>query len=510
VKLKKLFTSIAVLGGSFIIPSVSFAGAAISEIMYDLPGADTGREWVEVQNTSSEEVSFLKWKLFEANTNHSLTLFQGNATTSTNGFAIIADDPTKFLADNPQYSGTLFDSSFSLSNTGETLELKADDLSMHQTTYASSSGGAGDGNSLHKSNNIFVVGIPSPGSATIQTPISPASSASSSPETEETSPPPATSSETSGSANYGATTGVYKPQIYVSAFVSQRGVAGAPILFDAAAVGVKKEPITNARYVWSFGDGGTAEGKKVYHTYHYPAAYTVLVDASSGELSAMDRKEITIDSPEIVIENIKAGEDGFIEVKNNGKNDVDLSLWILRSMSGTFTIPNGTLLGARKAIPFPAQITGLSADPKSTALLYPNGNLVVAYKEKSAITAPLPAKDPKPAAAPVVEKEAKPNTSLIKPAAGSLEKEAVSVAEPLFAASSSATKLSAQAVELIGAAGAADGRGIVPWLGGVALLLLVSIGGYFAMLRPPKESSAAEKLKEEVAEYEITEEVNSK
>ena len=294
------------------------------------------------------------------------------------------------------------------------------------------------------------------------------------------------------------------------AFVSQRGVAGAPILFDAAAVGVKKEPITNARYVWSFGDGGTAEGKKVYHTYHYPAAYTVLVDASSGELSAMDRKEITIDSPEIVIENIKAGEDGFIEVKNNGKNDVDLSLWILRSMSGTFTIPNGTLLGARKAIPFPAQITGLSADPKSTALLYPNGNLVVAYKEKSAITAPLPAKDPKPAAAPVVEKEAKPNTSLIKPAAGSLEKEAVSVAEPLFAASSSATKLSAQAVELIGAAGAADGRGIVPWLGGVALLLLVSIGGYFAMLRPPKESSAAEKLKEEVAEYEITEEVNSK
>ena len=64
MKLKKLFTSIAVLGGSFIIPSVSFAGAAISEIMYDLPGADTGREWVEVQNTSSEEVSFLKWKLF--------------------------------------------------------------------------------------------------------------------------------------------------------------------------------------------------------------------------------------------------------------------------------------------------------------------------------------------------------------------------------------------------------------------------------------------------------------
>jgi hypothetical protein len=63
----------------------------------------------------------------------------------------------------------------------------------------------------------------------------------------------------------------------------------------------------------------------------------------------------------------------------------------------------------------------------------------------------------------------------------------------------------AEAIELVGAAGAAGGRSIVPWMGGVALLLIVSIGGYLTLLRSPKEPSAAEKLKEETAEYDIVE-----
>lgn len=170
--LRIFLSSFIILGISLIIPHVSFAslpaqaGVIISEIMYDLPGSDTGREWIEVQNTGTEEVSFLKWKLFEAGTNHGLRLFQGTATTSASGFAIIADDPKKFLMDNPHYSGTLFGSSFSLSNTGETLELKFGDKSMHRALYASSMGATGDGNSLHYVSNNFQAGIPSPGSPT--------------------------------------------------------------------------------------------------------------------------------------------------------------------------------------------------------------------------------------------------------------------------------------------------------------------------------------------------------
>ena len=384
-------------GLGFAFPCVSFAVATITEIMYDLPGTDTGREWIEVQNTGNTEISFLKWKLFEANTNHGLTLFQGNATTSASGFAIIADDPTKFLADNPAYSGTLYKSSFSLSNTGETLELKLDNANVFQATYTSGVGGAGDGNSLHFSNNTWQSGIPTPGMETENPPPAAphipdvpntATSTTIEEETPTPTPPPP--------ANSGGSTWVYKPHMFVSALVPQKAVAGAPVTFDAAAVGVKKEPLPNARYIWSFGDGGVAEGKKAQHTYHYPATYTVLVDASSGEWSALDKKEISIAAPELTITGIKEGGNGYIEVKNNGQSEVDLSDWLLLAGSGSFRFPRGTVIGAKKAVPFPAAITGLPADSSSTVLLYPNGTPVVAYAEMATVSEPEPLKAEEP------------------------------------------------------------------------------------------------------------------
>ena len=526
MKLRKLLSSLTILGISLAVPAVSFAGALISEIMYDLPGTDTGREWVEVQNTGSGDVSFSKWKLFEANTNHGLTLFQGNATTSANGFMIIADDPAKFLADNPHYNGTLFGSSFSLSNIGETLELKVDNGSVYQTTYASTSGAGGDGNSLHFSSNAWQAGVPTPGNETAQTPPPSGPNASSSAETAETSSPDATP-QTSASppANYGATTFVYKPQMYVSAFVPQKGVAGAPVLFDAVAVGVKKEPIQSARYVWSFGDGATTEGKKIYHTYHYPAVYVVMVDASSGEWSATDRKEITIAAPELFISNIKEGETGFIEVQNDGKNEVDLSLWRLKSEAGMFTIPQGTVIGARKAIPFPAAITGLSADRLSTALLYPNGNLVVGYAPKRETPEPLPVKaeeskiiaavaektrpekpTPEPAKEPVKKESPKNSEDAISGQAPKSNEESISGLAPReqsdFAGQATS---SAASTELLGAVGATSESSTIPWILGVTLLVAVSTLGYMAMLRPKPEPSAAETLRKAAAEYDLME-----
>ncbi|MSU56220.1 MAG: PKD domain-containing protein [Candidatus Taylorbacteria bacterium] len=488
------------VGVCFAVPGLVFASVAITEIMYDLPGTDTGREWVEVQNTGSTEISFLKWKLFEANTNHGLTLFQGNATTSASGFAIIADDPTKFLTDNPSYSGTLFKSSFSLLNTGETFELKLDNVSVSQTTYTSGAGGAGDGNSLHFANNAWQPGVPTPGTETAnpppappQIPDVPSATTSTTVEEETSSPAPPPP------ANSGGSTWVYKPQMFVSALVPQKAVAGAPVVFDAAAVGIKKEPLPNARYIWSFGDGGVAEGKKVQHTYHYPATYTVLVDASSGEWSALDKKEITIAAPELVITGIKEGGDGYIEVKNNGQSEVDLSDWLLLAGSGSFRIPRGTLIGAKKAVPFPTAITGLPADSLSTALLYPNGTLVVAYAGKTAVPAPvsLKAEEPKISAISEIQEAPLPKSAPVPgPVPAEVKKKTPSSPVPLPAV--------APSPELIGAVGAAEENGMMPWLGGVVLLSIVSVGAYMTMLRPKQESSA-DALRKEAEMFDIVE-----
>lgn len=317
---------------------------------------------------------------------------------------------------------------------------------------------------------------------------------------------PASGVSAAQQTNNNGTAWVPPPQIYVSAVVPQRGTAGAPALFDAAAVGLKKEPLPNARYVWSFGDGGTAEGKKVYHTYHYPAAYVVMVSASSGEWGATDRKEIVIAAPELILSNIKPGEDGFIELQNAGRNEIDLSFWFLKSGARSFTIPQGTIIGGGQTIPFPAAITGLSADPLNTSLLYPNGNLVAAYEEKSVAPAPapLPARAAETVAAPAVKKEVPPEKPLPEPTVVPPEKETSLVPPPAPRAGD------AEASELIGAALAAGERGITPWLWGMALFLLVSIGAYLLLLRSKSKPDAFEELRKEAAEYDIMEEVSIK
>lgn len=304
------------------------------------------------------------------------------------------------------------------------------------------------------------------------------------------SPPPSSSS---GSPQ------VETLAISVSATVPQQGTAGASVFFDATAVGIKKEPLQNARYVWSFGDGGTAEGKKVSHTYHYPAAYVVMVTASSGEWSATDRSDITILTPELSVSKVKEGGDGFIELHNAGANEVDLSFWMLKSGTRTFTIPQGTMIGGKKTIPFPTAITGLSVDLRSAALLYPNGNIVTAYTEPRAVSVPLPTKAEEPNTSPSAASETvRVPKQIPKP-----ESQPPEGGKDLVVQHASST-------ELLGAAGAAENPGTAPWVFGTALLTALSIGGYLLFSRSESNLTEAERLKREAAEYEIVEEVSSK
>lgn len=127
-----------------------FYPVVINEIMYDLPDADDGREWIELYNTGTSSVDVADWRLYENGTNHLLDIRQGTSTLPIGGYAVIANDSTRFLQDNPGFLGALFDSAFSLSNDGETIILKNGDLAIDTVAYASSTGANGDGKSLQK------------------------------------------------------------------------------------------------------------------------------------------------------------------------------------------------------------------------------------------------------------------------------------------------------------------------------------------------------------------------
>ena len=51
-------------------------------------------------------------------------------------------------------------------------------------------------------------------------------------------------------------------QISAKAGEDKTAVAGADIVLEGSAYGFKKEPLENARYVWTLGDGSYKEGEK--------------------------------------------------------------------------------------------------------------------------------------------------------------------------------------------------------------------------------------------------------
>jgi hypothetical protein len=105
------------------------ANVIINEIMYDPDGSDSGHEWIELYNNGLG-VNISGWKFYEGGTNHGLSLVNGIYFLDEKQYAIIADKPDLFLADYPNFNGTLFDSTFSLKNIGEYLAIKTENLTI--------------------------------------------------------------------------------------------------------------------------------------------------------------------------------------------------------------------------------------------------------------------------------------------------------------------------------------------------------------------------------------------
>lgn len=98
----------------FIVFAFSVNGQVIiNEIMYNPLGNDTNSEWIEIYNNGTEIVNLTGWKFFEANTNHGLSLGQGEMTILPNEYVIIVQNVQIFLSDYSQYSGKIIDSSWS-------------------------------------------------------------------------------------------------------------------------------------------------------------------------------------------------------------------------------------------------------------------------------------------------------------------------------------------------------------------------------------------------------------
>lgn len=393
-----------IIAAVFLIfaPTAASAQAVISEIMYDLQtGSDSGREWIEVFNAGGSSVRLTDWKVSEGGSNHAITASQGGEDLSSGAYAILADNPAKFLEDWPAYSGLLFDTAFTsgLSNSGETVAvgtLNSGTFTPSDTvSYQSSWGASGDGNSLVRTSTAaatFSAAAPTPGTGSL----APSSSGGSS----DTSSDPGTSTTTTTTttpANTVAPTSSYvappEPQIFADAGDNRTVIVAADTEFLGRAYNRKKESVSDhIRFLWNFGDGKTAEGQSVMHHFEYPGKYAVVLNIAENADAASDRVIVTAEPAKL---SFSALPDGSITIGNNAGRDLDLSRWIVRSFGRSFALPQDSIILANESLRIGEKTLGFRSSPE-TELDYPNG----APALQAGATTETPA--PKEAGAPVV------------------------------------------------------------------------------------------------------------
>lgn len=344
--------------GLFAVPVHGLAQMVMTEIMYDVPGADTGREWVEVRNSGSTAIDLSTWKFFEANVNHKITAV-GSATIAPGAFAVIADVPDKFLADNPGFAGQVFDSAFSLSGDGEALVLRdAGGSDVDSVSYDISVGAQGDGLSLQKtSDGRWISAVPTPGSVTTASqsesvPVDGGDStvAALTPSTGVSSTSPSQDSQAtfSHSSQAIANTSADVVDLEVTSGRARLGFVDTPLEFRARIR--RGAPATSTvEHAWSMGDGLVEYGGVIHHAYRFSGTYSVVLNSSSRDSRAVSRVIVRIADPEVSVVGVT---DRYIEIRNGSGLELNLGGWIIQTESERFFIGADTIIAPRESLRF--------------------------------------------------------------------------------------------------------------------------------------------------------------
>ncbi len=339
--------------------NITFGALSFSEIMYDPEGADTGREWVEIRN-DGDQVAINSYKLFESNTNHAISSFQGGAVLSSGGYAIIADNPAKFLEDFPSYTGVLFDSSFSLSNAGELLVLKdSAGQTLDSLTYSPALGGNDDGTTLSKFESGWGRGDPTPGSSNVLS-----------------------LKSASTTIKGGVTPLLSSPSVDLTLFLPEEKlvVAGADADFSTSALTSGGVEPSNMTYEWSFGDGGIRTGKSISYHYAESGIYLVIVEAHNGLVFAKGRMKVRAVEPTILVTDVKkTNEKVIISIKNTSAHEIDVGKWKIGTGGLRYDIPKNTIVLPRMETKMSGLELGMSTSTftlGTTSLIFPGGQIL--------------------------------------------------------------------------------------------------------------------------------------
>lgn len=364
--MKKLVIIVLCIGGIIEAQALS-----INEIMSNPVGDDSGREWIELYNETSNPVDISTLTLsVKGGTPIIATPVSGGVSIPANGYAIIGSTvsgATKFTQDYPNYNGVLFKSSISLVNTGVTsLSIRINGV---QVNSIDSYTAAKEGLTLSSMAGNFVTGNPTPGT----------------PNQEVTT----TSTESSTNTTSGSETTVAQmsppsPDIILYVPSEKILVAGGESRFSAQAMNRKGDSINNLNYSWAFGDGGQGVGSSTSYRYLYPGRYIVHVEATNGLVIGTGRIVARVVPPDIAITTVGTSKYGtYIDINNPNAYTLDLSQWKISIDGALFSFPNNTMLGEGVTTRFSGLRMGFASTTVSSStvvrILFPNQEEVVRY-----------------------------------------------------------------------------------------------------------------------------------
>ena len=478
------------------LPSYVFASVFMSEVAWMGNATSASNEWIELQNDGGN-VDLSGWILRIEGAND----INLSGEIKAGGYYLIerTDDESvpNITADviAPFKNG--------LSNSGEILVL-LDQSGAVADKIVSGEGWAdigGDNTTKHtaqKTSGSWITAASTPKAINASVASSPPPSSSGAP-TEAQTQTPASDNQPS---NTTATTYEEPKRITADAGENETATAGTRVIFEGSAMGLQNKPLPDARLLWSFGDGATAEGKKVEHTFIYPGTYTISLTASSGEWSDTDRIKIEVHEATISISAVDSSEDGFITLSNNNQNDADISRWSLLAGQTAFYFPDNTFIGSSSKTTFPNPITKLAwSAGEKIVLRYPNLDVSTSYNEKNArgnisLLAAASANDTR-------QKTNAPETTVKSPT------KKVTGAPQMKPAETSPKEMSGNGknegvleanraiTETAGIANGSQKEGLLKWLFALAVVMLLSLLAFFTVPKEKKYLAEDFKLIEE-------------
>ncbi len=387
-KLKKIVLSIIFLNISFV------SAQEISEIMYDPVGSNTGKSWVEVYNNTSNSINLINYKFFEGNVNHSISIYSSYTNPGGNvilpgEYAVIVDNPVTFLSAYSNFSGKLFDSSFSLSQTGDTLSLKTGSplTVIFTTNYVSNVNANGTGGSLNYINNSWQVYEQTPGASSTLIFVS-NSNDNSTTTTNSTTTSTTTTNNNTGSANslvssYAAYTSSGSNRFILGDLKMLvpreiNTVVGAETEFFVKNID-SKNTIIKANTYWSFGDGSEGIGSTTTHRYQNVGVYNAFIESEVSNSYGVDRIIVKVENPNIEISDV---QDNYVELYNKSDIELNIGRFTIASDQGLYQLSRMFIINPNSKVKVDGRVLGFSK-LTNVRLLSAYNTFVTKYENKS-------------------------------------------------------------------------------------------------------------------------------